>query len=45
MRKLILLMLIFFQIGFTQSFDKTKLDNYFNWIENSNKFMGNIAVS
>ena len=45
MRKLILLMLIFFQIGFTQSFDKTKLDNYFNWIENSNRFMGNIAVS
>ena len=29
----------------TLAYDKTKLDNYFNWIENSNRFMGNIAVS
>jgi len=33
------------QIGFTQSFDKVKLDNYFNALEQNNKFMGSVAVS
>lgn len=34
------------QIGLAQSnFDKTKLDNYFNTLEENNKFMGSVAVS
>ena len=34
------------QIGLAQTnFDKTKLDNYFNALEQNNKFMGSIAVS
>jgi D-alanyl-D-alanine carboxypeptidase len=33
------------QIGFSQNFDKTKLDNYFNALEQNNKFMGSVAVS
>lgn len=33
------------QIGFAQHFDKTKLDNYFNALEASNRFMGSVAVS
>ena len=33
------------QIGFAQNFDKTKLDNYFNALEENNKFMGSVAVS
>jgi CubicO group peptidase (beta-lactamase class C family) len=34
------------QIGFAQTnFDKAKLDNYFNALEQSNKFMGSVAVS
>lgn len=33
------------QIGFAQNFDKTKLDNYFNALETSNRFMGSVAVS
>tara|TARA_B100001996_G_scaffold381647_1_gene371520 strand:- start:2089 stop:3417 length:1329 start_codon:yes stop_codon:yes gene_type:complete len=45
MKKLILLLLIFCQIGFAQTFDKTKLDNYFNALEDNNKFMGSVAVS
>lgn len=33
-------------IGIAQSnFDKTKLDNYFNALEQNNKFMGSVAVS
>ena len=33
-------------IGFAQSnFDKTKLDTYFNALEQNNKFMGSVAVS
>lgn len=47
MKKLILLLFIstFFQIGFTQIFDKIKLDNYFNSLDDNNKFMGSVAVS
>ena len=49
MKKTILttaLLLIFCQVGFGQStFDKTKLDNYFNTLEENNKFMGSVAVS
>ncbi len=33
------------QIGFTQTFDKTKLDNYFDALEKNNRFMGSVAVS
>ena len=34
------------QIGIAQTgFDKTKLDNYFNALEQNNKFMGSVAVS
>ncbi len=33
------------QTGFSQNFDKTKLDKYFNALEESNKFMGSVAVS
>ncbi|MRM82666.1 serine hydrolase [Riemerella anatipestifer] len=49
MRKSILtgvLFLVFSQIGLAQTdFDKTKLDNYFNALEQNNKFMGSVAVS
>lgn len=34
------------QIGLAQTnFDKTKLDNYFNALEENNKFMGSVTVS
>jgi len=33
------------QKGFTQTFDKTKLDNYFDTLEANNKFMGSVAIS
>lgn len=33
------------QKGFPQTFDKTKLDNYFNALEANNKFMGSVAIS
>lgn len=33
------------QEGFAQTFDKTKLDNYFNALEANNKFMGSVAIS
>jgi len=33
------------QIGFSQSFDKAKLDKYFTELENSNKFIGSVAIS
>lgn len=40
------LLLTLGQIGFAQTnFDKTKLDNYFNALEENNKFMGSVAVS
>ena len=39
------LLLTFGQIGFSQNLDKTKLDNYFNTLEQNNKFMGSVAVS
>ncbi len=49
MKKTILttvLILTLSQIGLAQTnFDKTKLDNYFNALEQSNKFMGSVAVS
>ena len=31
--------------GFSQQFDKTKLDSYFDTLESNNKFMGSVAVS
>lgn len=31
--------------GLAQSFDKTKLDHYFDALETNNKFMGSVAVS
>jgi D-alanyl-D-alanine carboxypeptidase len=33
------------QIGFAQSLDKTKLEQYFNVLETNNKFMGSVAIS
>ncbi|NLD95426.1 MAG: beta-lactamase family protein [Fibrobacter sp.] len=43
---LIALLLTLCQTGFPQTtIDKTKLDNYFNTLEENNKFMGSIAVS
>lgn len=48
MKKTILatvLLLTLGQIGFSQNFDKTKLDNYFNTLEENDRFMGSIAVS
>lgn len=49
MKKTILttvLLLTIGQIGFSQTnFDKAKLDNYFNVLEENNKFMGSVAVS
>lgn len=39
------LLLTLGQIGFSQNFDKTKLDTYFNTLEQNNKFMGSVAVS
>lgn len=49
MRKTLLtaaLLLIVGQIAFAQTnFDKTKLDNYFNALEQNDKFMGSVAVS
>jgi len=41
-----LLILTLSQIGLAQTnFDKTELDNYFNALEQNNKFMGGVAVS
>lgn len=40
-----LLIGILCQTGVTQTFDRTKLDNYFNTLEANNKFMGSVAVS
>jgi CubicO group peptidase (beta-lactamase class C family) len=49
MKKTILTTALLFtlsQIGFAQTkFDKNKLDNYFNTLEENNKFMGSVAVS
>ena len=45
MKNYILLILIFCQVVFSQSFDKTKLDNYFTSLDDNNKFMGSVAVS
>ncbi len=48
MKKTILttaLLLTLGQITFSQNLDKTKLDNYFNALEQNNKFMGSVAVS
>lgn len=47
MRKNLLLSIItvlLFQIGFSQDFNKAKLDNYFNVLETHSKFMGSVAV-
>ena len=48
MKKNVLLTLLIFwiQTGICQlAFDKGKLDNYFNTLEENNKFMGSVAVS
>ena len=47
MKKLILLFLLtlFSTILFSQTFDKDKLDLYFQALENNNKFMGSVAIS
>ncbi|HEX2683936.1 MAG TPA: serine hydrolase domain-containing protein [Ferruginibacter sp.] len=33
------------QAGFSQSFDKARLDSYFQALENADKFMGSVAIS
>ena len=48
MNKVLLTSLLFLSIstvGFSQNFDKVKLDNYFKALENNNKFMVSVAVS
>ena len=48
MNKVLLTTLLFLSvtpIGFSQTFDKTKLDNYFQVLEKNNKFMGSVALS
>jgi CubicO group peptidase (beta-lactamase class C family) len=49
MKKTVLATVLLFaisRIGLAQAnFDKTKLDNYFNVLEQNNKFMGSVAVS
>ncbi|MEZ7954957.1 MAG: serine hydrolase domain-containing protein [Bacteroidales bacterium] len=41
-----LIILTLSQIGLAQTnFDKAKLDNYFNALEQNDKFMGSVAVS
>ncbi|MBD0836340.1 serine hydrolase domain-containing protein [Aestuariibaculum suncheonense] len=39
------LLLVLSPLGFSQNFDKVKLDNYLNTLEQNNKFMGSVAVS
>ncbi len=41
----ITLFLTLVQIGFSQDIDKVKLDNYFNALEQNDKFMGSVAIS
>jgi CubicO group peptidase (beta-lactamase class C family) len=48
MKKTILttvLLLTLCQIGFTQKNYAAKLDNYFNALEENDKFMGSVAIS
>lgn len=49
MNKTILTAVLFLSIGFTAfaqtNLDKGKLDNYFNTLEENNKFMGSVAVA
>ena len=48
MNKLLLTTLLFLSfrtIGFSQAFDKSKLDAYFQVLEKNNKFMGSVALS
>jgi len=48
MKRFILFILIIglgIQNGFTQTIDKTKLDNYFDSLEANNKFMGSVAIA
>lgn len=48
MNKLLLTTLLFLSvitIGFSQAFDKTKLNTYFQVLEKNNKFMGSVALS
>ncbi len=46
MKNIILFLTILFSLSsFSQEFDKTKLDEYFNTLDENNKFMGSVAVS
>ncbi|WP_107039134.1 serine hydrolase domain-containing protein [Brumimicrobium mesophilum] len=40
-----LIIVFFSSFSLSQSFDKKKLDGYFNTLEKNNKFMGSVAVS
>lgn len=41
----ILILTLISQFGFSQAFDKTKLDDYFKALQTNNKFMGSVALS
>lgn len=41
----ILFLGLFLEIGFSQTFDGTKLDNYFQELEKSNNFFGSVVLS
>ncbi len=48
MKKIILITFligVLSQIGFAQNFDKSKLDIFFNTLEENNKFMGSVALA
>jgi D-alanyl-D-alanine carboxypeptidase len=40
----ILLLGFMYQIGFSQTIDASKLDQYFETLEDNNKFMGSVAL-
>ena len=40
-----LLLVVASSLAFSQSFDKAKLDTYFDQLENNDKFMGSVALS
>ena len=41
----LLILTVIIQIGFSQTFDKAKLDSYFQALEMNNKYMGSAALS
>lgn len=41
----VLILILIAQSGFSQTFDKKKLDSYFEALETNNKFMGSVALA